>query len=78
MAKQTYYVVQTTPTLFVHNTDIAVEGFGIEKAARLSITEARQFYRRFKGFNEMVGDVPRRFPRIIKVTVETKTITERR
>ena len=75
MAKQTYYVVQTTPTLFVHNMDSAVEGFGMEKAAHLSINEARQYYRRFKEFNKAIGDVPRRFPRIIKVTVETKTIT---
>ena len=78
MSKQTYYIVQTTPIMFVHDAAILdgpayCECVGADKAAHLSLTEARRLWRE----ERMHGDAntPRRFPRIIKVTVETKTIT---
>ena len=75
MGKNTYYIVQTTPHLFVHKEDIVgyCEGFGAKDAAHLSISQARRLYRDYKA--KQGEDTPRRFPRILKVSVDMKTIT---
>ena len=84
MDKQTYYIVQTWRDLFIHKDERLgyVERFGIEKAAHLSLPEARRLYRKnktvFAARFASMQTAPRRFPRILKVTIETKTITPRR
>ena len=77
MGKQTYYIVQTWRDLYVRKdaTGYGV-GYGKDKAAHLSLAEAWRLYREYKAKRD--ADTPRRFPRIIKVTVETKTITPNR
>lgn len=77
MSTKTHYIVQTSPTTFVHD-DAAlgfVEGFGASNAAQLTFGQARQLYRQFLASAE---DGARRFPRIIKVTTMMKTITNNR
>ena len=76
MSRRTHYLVQTAPTLFVHKDDALgfVEGFGAADAAQLSIAEARRLYREFRAAIPD-GDGPHRFPRILKVTIEMRTIT---
>ena len=77
MDKQTYYIVQVWRDIFVRKDKAGYGiGYGMDKAAKLSLGEARQLYR--KCAKEREANTPRRFPRIIKVTVETKTITPRR
>lgn len=73
MSKSTYYLLQIAPTRFVHGP-LMVEGYGAEKAARLTLAEAHRLYRDFCA--KLRHNTPRRFPRIIRVTVETKTITQ--
>ena len=76
MGRNIYYIVQTAPTMFVHkgNLDLDhVEGFGAEKAAHLSLSEARKLYRVYRAVRQ--EGAPFRFPRILKATVEMKTIT---
>ena len=67
MSKQSYYVVQTSSDI-----DIA-------KCGPLTFAEARRVFRELrKEIVEKGGGFVgrgRRFPRIIKVTVETKTVT---
>lgn len=77
MGKQTYYVVQISPIMFVRR-DLAGYGFGygMEKAAHMTLAEAHRLYREHKEKRD--EDTPRRFPRIIKVTTEYKTITKNR
>ena len=79
MSKHTYYIVQTSPTLFAHECGTFggfCEGRGAKDAAHLDIHEARRLYRSYKATR--APDTPRRFPRVLKVTVETKTIITRR
>ena len=82
MSKQTYYVVQTAPGLFMMNADedeqVNHEGVGIECAEHLSCARARRICRNEQERLAVDDDTPRRFPRIVKVTVETKTIKDRR
>ena len=73
--KRTWYIVQTARGYVCGN---AVSGWRdnereARRAARLTIEKARQIHRRFKVADE---SAPHRFPRTIKVTVETKTIKE--
>ena len=80
MSRQIHYLVQTTPTDFLHERGVygglsLIEKRGAEGAARLSITEARRLWRHYCAITACDAPRPRRFPRIIKVTVETKTIT---
>ena len=76
MSRRTHYIVQTAPTLFVHDGGALgfVEGFGAADAAQLSIAEARRLYREFRAAAPD-GDGPRKFPRILKITTEMRTIT---
>lgn len=74
MGTQTYYIVQVSRTMFVHRDDFGNGiGYGADKAAHLALAEAHRLYREHKAKRD--EDTPRRFPRIIKVTVQTKTIT---
>ena len=77
--KATYYIVQTSPILFVHkDTDDEcsfVEAYGMSQAKQYTaVSKANKVW---KQMCEHYGEA-RRFPRIIKVTTETKTIKERR
>ena len=75
MARQTYYMVQVSSVAFVRKDEHVGygTGYGTERAAHMSLVEAQRVYREHKRLRN--ADTPRRFPRIIKVTVETKTIT---
>ena len=75
--KQTYYIVQVSETHYIHYSgELAfVDGYGERHAARLPHYMARRVYSELRA---AAKDDARRFPRIIKVTVETKTITPRR
>ena len=73
MSKQTYYIVQATPTHYVH--DGINLGYGMDDAAQLPIGEVRRIYHVLAARAQELGMSARRFPRIIKVTVEAKTIT---
>lgn len=75
--KREYYIVQLESTLFAHGDSVFgfVAGFGAEGAARLCYAKAHKVYRDFLTLKE--GGA-RRFPRILKVTVEMKTITPKR
>lgn len=79
MSKSTYYVVQASPEVNGYIGGDSFRGFmcgwGMNHAARFAdIGKARQVMRKLCPS----ADTPRRFPRIIKVTVETKIIKERR
>lgn len=78
MKRNTYYIVQTSPACYVHGDSVTgfVEGVGLANAARLCWGKAQVVFREFAEI--MPTDAPRRFPRIIKVTTEYKTITNRR
>lgn len=81
MSTQTYYIVQTTPCLFIHEVEhedvmCYCEGYGAKDAAPLSLSQAWRLYREHKA--KRSEDAPRRFPRILKVSVEMKTITTNR
>ena len=85
MSKSTYYIVQTGPECYVVEYGDGLTGFGpADKAAHLSLSLARRACREVKRGVELramqTGDYSfaRRFPRIVKVTVETKTIKDRR
>lgn len=76
--KRTWYIVQTARGYVVGNATIGWRDNErmARKAARISLEKARQVHRRFRDETCAEEDRPRRFPRIIKVTVETKTIKE--
>lgn len=79
MSNSTYYIVQTLPTLFVHECGTFgghCEGRGAKDAAHLDIHEARRLYRSYKATRS--PDTPRRFPRILKVATTITTVNERR
>ena len=94
MGKQTYYIVQTWRDLYVRKDAMGYGvGYGKDKAAHLSLSEAHRLYREHKArrftlpeamseyktaCRNATADTPLRFPRILKVTTETKTITPRR
>lgn len=74
MSKSTYYIVQLAPDRYA--------GYGgptkrVSDAKHIDdLSEARRLFKaacKFAGAN-----TPSRFPRIIKTTIETKTITDRR
>lgn len=79
--KATHYIVQTSPTLFVHkDTDdepehALIEACGLGQAKYYAAEHKAN--RVWKQTCEHYSET-RRFPRIIKVTTETKTIRERR
>ena len=74
--KQTYYMVQTGPNAYV-NDPTPTCAFGTARTpARMSLANARRAYR--DECAQLRHDTPTRFPRIIKVSVETKTIKDRR
>ncbi|MBQ2632011.1 MAG: hypothetical protein IJG13_20230 [Kiritimatiellae bacterium] len=77
MSKTTYYIVQTAPQGYVRYAD-AVEPATqfFDQALRLNLQEARLIWR--TACEGATPDTPLRFPRIVKVTVETKTIKDRR
>ena len=62
--KRTWYVVQTSPRVVV------------EQAQALTLTEARRAFKAARDVGVEVDGFGRRFPRIIKLTQETKTIKE--
>ena len=79
MSKHIHYIVQTSPTLFVHESGTFggyCEGRGAKDAAHLDMHQAQRLYRRYEATR--APDTPRHFPRVLKVTVETKTIITRR
>lgn len=78
MSKTTYYIVQTSPVCYVHGDSALgfVEGVGICDASRLCWGKAQVVFREFA--ERMPEDAPRRYPRIVKVTTEYKTIKTRR
>lgn len=80
MGKQIYYIVQIDSIRFVHRSIDGdfVPGYKSRFAAQLSLGEARRIYGKLKGVCDQFEDTPRRFPRIIKVTTEYKTITKNR
>lgn len=63
--KSTYYVVQTSPRQTL-----------AKLAPHSTLGAASREWRTVCAF--ATEDAPRRFPRIIKVTIETKTIKDRR
>ena len=81
--KRIYYIVQTAPALFLHGSSAAgfVDGFGAEGAARLCFGRAESLCREIRARSNRAdngGECPRRFPRVLKVTTEMKTITPKR
>ena len=74
MSKHTHYIVQHSPCLFV-GYDGPVRHIG-EAMLINRVTDARRLFRASCGCVD--ANTPRRFPRVIKVTVETKTIITRR
>lgn len=74
MSIRTHYVVQLSPSEFAGSDGPAKH---IDEAARLSLTDARRLFR-LAAYETRVENAPRRFPRVIKVTIETKTIITRR
>ena len=77
MGRQTYYIVQTWRDLYVRKDAMGYGiGYGKDKAAHLSLSEAHRLYREHKARRDVRG--PCRFPRILKITTEIKTITPRR
>lgn len=70
MKRDTYYIVQTCPEMYLIQFDTLMAfGPGMENAARLTLGKARKFVK-----HENIDNRPHRFPRIIKVTTEYKTI----
>lgn len=79
MSTNVYYIVQTAPTLFVHERGTFggfCEGRGAKDSAHLDMHQARRLYRSYKATR--APDTPRRFPRILKVTTTITTVNERR
>lgn len=77
MSRSTYYIVQTLGDMFIMRTADGryVPSYDRGRAVRLSFAEARSIYRaqcRYAEKSRAVGYyAPRRFPRIIKVSIET-------
>ena len=78
MSKSTYYVVQIAPLCYVRDSAMFASTVtrDAEKATRFTLPEAMSVYK--TACRNATADTPRRFPRIVKVTVETKTIKDRR
>ena len=78
MSKTTYYIVQTSPSCCAHGDGISgfADGYGMKDAARLCFGRAQIVFRQFAA--KATAHTPRRFPRIVKVTIETKTVKDRR
>ena len=72
MGKEIYYIVQLSPTHFLHKTATGyAHGFGRNGAHRFAaIFEAGREAQKRKD----KGGGARRFPRVLKVTVEIKSI----
>ena len=81
MKTRTWYIIQTARNLFVQWDEVFgeyAEGWGEDNAARLpSVGKARQVFREFGG-GQAKREGARRFPRVLKVTQETKTIKKGR
>ena len=78
--KATYYIVQTSPSEFLGRScgKLGREpARAAEDALRLTLPEARSVFRAACKTINITDGWGRRFPRIIKVTTETKTIKER-
>ena len=79
MGRYTYYIVELAPGCFVRHGGPAfapASACDAEQATRFTMAEARSVYR-----NACRGEGrcdARRFPRIIKVSTETKTVKDRR
>ena len=78
MSKTTYYIVQTAPSVFARDNGELGHGTtrSAEDATRFTLPEANSIYR--TACANTTEEAARRFPRIIKITTETKTIKERR
>ena len=80
--KYSYYIVQTSPDLFLRRDGADggyYEGRGTEEAERFTLPQAaRSAFRTACKTIDITDGWGRRFPRIIKVSVETRTIKERR
>lgn len=79
MKRETYYIVQTGPEVNGYIGGDSFRGFmcgwGVNHAARFAnISKAQRVMHKLRP----QSDTPHRFPRIIKVTTEYKTITNRR
>ena len=79
--RRTWYIVQTARNCFVQPDEVMedyAEGWGMENAAQFpTLGRARQVCHDFGGRRDGEGKRgARRFPRIIKITQETKTIKE--
>ena len=74
MGKEVYYIVQTSPAHFLHKSPTGyAHGFGRHGAHRFAaIFDAWRAIRECRGRDK--GDGARRFPRVLKVTVEIKSI----
>ena len=72
MGKEIYYIVQLSPTHFLHKTATGyAHGFGRNGAHRFAaIFEAGREAQKRKD----KGDGAKRFPRVLKVTIEIKSI----
>lgn len=80
MKTETYYIIQVAQCEFVMRWGSSGQHYagtyGKKNASRFTLTEARQICRAELGDMKKRGELPRRFPRIIKVTTEYKTITK--
>lgn len=72
MGKEIYYIVQTSPMLFLRSSKIGyTHGFGRNDAHRFAtLSEA---WRALRESGDKAGGA-RRFPRVLKVTIEIKSI----
>ena len=76
MNRHTYYIVQADSVMFVRRNGSGYDiGYGHDKAAHLTLATAHRLYKELCAKRQ--NGTPRRFPRIVKVTIETKTITDR-
>ena len=74
--KATYYIVQATARLFAVSDEHGRAGLslGFDSATRFALPDARRVLREIR--RDYGDNGPRRFPRIVKVTIETTTIKE--
>jgi len=78
MGKEVYYIVQTAPAYFLRWSSAGhfVQGIGRHEAHHFgAISEAWRELRALRG--RLKADGASRFPRLLKVTVETKSIKHR-
>ena len=84
MSKSTYYIVQTACDMFIMRTNDGryVSTYAKDEATKFTFGEAQKVFKdeceRARRLVEAGYHAPRRFPRIVKVTIETKTIKDRR